>query len=151
MCVCQCMCLFVSGHQICFGLQGPDHVGKMLLNMAQEVCVYSICEHVRVSVSLCGHSSPLIKAVAFCMRKKTRWCSYGGWRREMYGFSLRRGRGWISSLCKYTQCGPYQVLLLYILINASLHTIFCMGMAPVKIYIPPYLLRCYCVQPLNVV
>lgn len=51
--------------------------------------------------------------------EKNRWCSHGGWRREMYCFSPRWGRAWISLLCKYTQCGPYQVLLLLILIYAS--------------------------------
>lgn len=39
----------------------------------------------------------------------------------MYCFVLRRGSRWISRLCKYTQCGPYQVLLLYHLIYASVH------------------------------
>lgn len=37
----------------------------------------------------------------------------------MYCFSPRWGRAWISLLCKYTQCGPYQVLLLRILIYVS--------------------------------
>lgn len=45
---------------------------KMLFDMAQEVCVYDICECVCVCkcVCLCAHSSPLIKAVAFCVGKK---------------------------------------------------------------------------------
>lgn len=40
--------------------------------------------------------------------------------RKIYSSSWRWGRGWISLLCKYTHCGPYQVLLLYILIYATL-------------------------------
>lgn len=52
-------------------------------------------------------------------------------------------------LCKYTQCGPYQMLLLYILIYASLHSIFLHENRPIKMNICTYLLKCF-VQPLNI-
>lgn len=61
----------------------------------------------------------------------------------MYCFSPRWGRGWISLRCKYTQCGPYQVLLLYMHPDLCLTPHHFSLKAYFKVSVPPYLLKGY--------